>query len=322
MLIELNMTRLQYVLFIGVASLSLAIALPLNEPGIASAGTTSLVTWQPNILEAIILGMVQGLTEFIPISSSAHLKVVPEFLGWGDPGASFTAVIQLGSIVAVIWYFWRDLIQVFGGGLRALLQRDYQSEDFKIALGIVLGTIPISIVGLIVKFGFREFYEFTARSSVVIAIVSIIMGLLLGLAERFCRHKRNFEQLKTRDGILMGIAQTLALIPGVSRSGSTITAGLFMGLERATAARFSFLLGLPAITLAGIVELGDVLEATQTVGPMPLTAGIISAGVFSYLSIAWLINYLKTQSTWLFVWYRVAFGIVILVGLSSGLLQP
>lgn len=119
----------------------------------------------------------------------------------------------------------------------------------------------------------------------------------------------------------MGLAQTLALIPGVSRSGSTITAGLFMGLERATAARFSFLLGLPAITLAGIVELGDVLEATETVGPIPLIAGILSAGVFSYLSIAWLINYLKTQSTWLFVWYRVAFGIVILGGLASGLLQ-
>ncbi|USR89457.1 undecaprenyl-diphosphate phosphatase [Phormidium yuhuli AB48] len=315
------MARLQYVLFVGVTSLSWAIAIPMSQPGIASSSPIDLVTWQPNVLEAIILGMVQGLTEFIPISSSAHLKVIPEFLGWGDPGASFTAVIQLGSIVAVIWYFWKDLIQVFGGGLRAILSRDYQNENFKIALGIILGTIPISVVGLIVKLGFREFYEFTARSLVVIAIVSIVMGLLLGLTEQFCRHKRTFSQLQTRDGILMGLAQTLALIPGVSRSGSTITAGLFMGLERATAARFSFLLGLPAITLAGIVELGDVLEATETVGPIPLIAGILSAGVFSYLSIAWLINYLKTQSTWLFVWYRVAFGIVILGGLASGLLQ-
>lgn len=316
------MTRLQYLLMIGVASLSLAIALPDSGPLGASDNVSTLVTWQPNVLEAIILGMVQGLTEFIPISSSAHLKVVPEFLGWGDPGASFTAVIQLGSIVAVIWYFWGDLIQVFGGGLRAVRDRNYQSEDFKIALGIIVGTFPIAIIGLVIKFGFREFYEVTARSSVVIAIVSIVMGLLLGLAERFCRHKRNFEQLTTRDGILMGFAQALALIPGVSRSGSTMTAGLFLGLERATAARFSFLLGLPAITLAGLVEMGDVLDATQEVGLWPLTAGILSAGVFSYLAIAWLINYLKTQSTWLFVWYRVAFGIVILVGLNMGVLQP
>jgi undecaprenyl-diphosphatase len=316
------MTRLQYRLMIGVASLSLAIAMSLSGPLQASDNGPTLVTWQPNVLEAIILGMVQGLTEFIPISSSAHLKVVPEFLGWGDPGASFTAVIQLGSIVAVIWYFWSDLIQVFGGGLRAIRDRNYQSEDFKIALGIVIGTFPIAIIGLVIKFGLREFYEITARSSVVIAIVSIVMGLLLGLAERFCRHKRNFEQLNTRDGILMGFAQALALIPGVSRSGSTMTAGLFLGLERATAARFSFLLGLPAITLAGLVEMGDVIEATQDVGLWPLTAGILSAGVFSYLAIAWLINYLKTQSTWLFVWYRVAFGIVILVGLNMGVLQP
>jgi undecaprenyl-diphosphatase len=316
------MTRLQYRLMIGVASLSVAIAMSLSGPLQASDKGPTLVTWQPNVLEAIILGMVQGLTEFIPISSSAHLKVVPEFLGWGDPGASFTAVIQLGSIVAVIWYFWSDLIQVFGGGLRAIRDRNYQSEDFKIALGIVIGTFPIAIIGLVIKFGFREFYEITARSSGVIAIVSIVMGLLLGLAERFCRHKRNFEQLNTRDGILMGFAQALALIPGVSRSGSTMTAGLFLGLERATAARFSFLLGLPAITLAGLVEMGDVIEATQAVGLWPLTAGILSAGIFSYLAIAWLINYLKTQSTWLFVWYRVAFGIVILVGLNMGVLQP
>ncbi|WP_017662687.1 undecaprenyl-diphosphate phosphatase [Baaleninema simplex] len=309
------MTKLQTLLFVSTVSLCVAIALPLN----ATDATSELVTWTPDVFQAAVLGMVQGLTEFIPISSTAHLKVVPELLGWGDPGSAFSAVIQLGSIVAVFGYFWQDLVQVVGGSIRAISESDYDSPEFRIALGIAIGTLPIVGVGLLVKFVFREFYEANVRSLAVIAIVSIVMGVLLGLAEKLCRHKRGFQTLSAKDGILMGLAQTLALVPGVSRSGSTITAGLFMGLERATAARFSFLLGLPAITLAGLVELKDVFETSSEVGWMPLASGLLSAGVFSYLAIAWLIRFLQTRSTWVFVWYRVIFGIFILVFMRNNL---
>lgn len=314
------MSKLQYLLFICTLSLCVGLAFPLNAQ-LSPEATEAIVTWKPDVFQAAVLGMVQGLTEFVPISSTAHMKVVPELLGWGDPGSAFAAVIQLGSIVAVVWYFWQDLCQVIGGSLDAIRRRDYDSADFRIALGIAVGTLPIVVVGLLVKFVFREFYEANVRSLGVIAVVSIVMGMLLGLSERLCRHKRDFEQLTAKDGILMGVAQTLALIPGVSRSGSTITAGLFLGLDRATAARFSFLLGLPAITLAGLVELKDVVAATNEFGVMPLVSGLLSAAVFSYLAIAWLIRYLQTQSTWLFVWYRVVFGVAILGAISAGILQ-
>ncbi|WP_264319519.1 undecaprenyl-diphosphate phosphatase [Zarconia navalis] len=290
-----------------------------------AAATTDAIgdasVWTPNVFQAIILGMVQGLTEFLPISSTAHLKVVPEVLQWGDPGVAFTAVIQLGSIAAVLSYFWEDLVQVTTGAARAIAKSDYQAQDFRIALGIGLGTIPIVFFGLLIKFVFAEFYETRVRTLIVIAVVSIVMGILLGVAEKICSHKRDFSSLSMSDGILMGCAQALALIPGVSRSGSTITAGLFMGLERATAARFSFLLGIPAITLAGLVELKGALGEGGDVSWLPLLAGLISAAVFSYLAIAWLIKFLQTQSTWIFVWYRVAFGIVILGAIAAGMLQ-
>lgn len=269
-----------------------------------------------NIFQAFILGMIQGLTEFIPISSTAHLKVIPLALGWSDPGVAFTAIIQLGSIVAVLWYFREDLTGLTKGILRSIDKKDYHSQDFKIGLGIVIGTIPIIIGGLGLKILVKDLDNAGFRSLQTIAIASIVMAILLGIAEKTSRHKRNFEQLSTKDGILMGMAQALALIPGVSRSGSTITAGLFMNLERATAARFSFLLGIPAITLAGLVELKGVFEQTFTFSALiPLTVGLISSWVFSYLSIAWLIRFLQKQNTWLFVWYRLVFGIAILITL-------
>jgi undecaprenyl-diphosphatase len=278
-------------------------------------------TWSPNLIQAVILGFVQGLTEFLPISSTAHLKVVPEILGWGDPGVTFTAVIQLGSIAAVLSYFWADLAQVTTGSLQAIRTRNYETPEFRLALGIALGTLPIIVGGLLIKEVLGDFYETTIRTLSVIAIVSIVMGSLLGFAEQVCPHKRNFEELTMQDGIWMGMAQAVALIPGVSRSGSTITAGLFLGLERATAARFSFLLGIPAITLAGLVELKDALGNLATVDWMPLIAGTLSAAIFSYLSISWLIRYLQTQSTWVFVGYRVIFGIAILGAIGMGILH-
>lgn len=274
---------------------------------------------QVNLFQAIVLGFVQGATEFIPISSTAHLKAVPIFLGWGDPGVAFTAVIQLGSIAAVIWYFWSDLVQITTGMFKAIRTSNYESQDFWLAVGITVGTIPIMLFGLAIKTFIPDFDNSPIRGMTSIAIASIIMALLLALAEYLGNQKRNFEDLTAKDGIIIGLAQALALMPGVSRSGSTMTAGLFINLDRASAARFSFLLGIPAITIAGLVELKDLIETgAASSGFLPLIAGLISSAVFSYLAIAWLLEFLKRRSTWVFVWYRLGFGVFILVALALG----
>lgn len=275
-----------------------------------------------NLVQTIVLGIVQGLTEFLPISSSAHLKVVPIALGWGDPGVAYTAIIQLGSIVAVLWYFRKDLTTITLGAVNAVMRRDYESQEFKMALGIALGTIPIVFFGLLIKILVPDFDKSPLRSLASIAIASIVMSLLLAIAEKIGTRDRTYEKLTVKDGILMGLGQAMALIPGCSRSGSTLTAGLFMGLERAAAARFSFLLGIPAITLAGLVELKGALgEGMGDAGVVTLAIGTISAFVFSYLSIAWLMKFLQTQNTWVFVWYRLAFGVAILTALAGGALR-
>lgn len=282
-----------------------------------SAGTQSL-----NILQAVVLGFVQGMTEFLPISSSAHLKVVPVALGWGDPGVAFTAIIQLGSIVAVIWYFWGDLTQITQRATKAIQQKDYKSHDLRLLMGIILGTVPIVFFGLLIKKFIPNYDNSPLRSLIAIAIASIAMSLLLGLAETIGKRQRDFKYLTMKDGLLMGLAESLALIPGVSRSGSTITCGLFLNLQRETAARFSFLLGIPAITLAGLVELKDFLAVGVTnVAVTPMIVGVISSGVFSYIAIACLIQFLKTQSTWVFIWYRLIFGLAILGGIVAGFLK-
>jgi undecaprenyl-diphosphatase len=277
---------------------------------------------QINMLQAIVLGMVQGLTEFLPISSSAHLKVVPLALGWKDPGVAYTAVIQLGSIVAVLLYFWKDLTTITIGAFKAITSSDYDSQEFRMAVGIGLGTIPIIFFGLLIKIFIPKFDESPLRSLGAIATASIVMSLLLAIAEKTGKRYRNYEKLDVKDGILMGFAQAMALIPGVSRSGSTLTAGLFVGLERAAAARFSFLLGIPAITLAGLVELNGALgEGATEAGIAAFIVGTISAFVFSYASIAWLLKFLQTQNTWVFVWYRLAFGVAIWTAIAGGALQ-
>ncbi len=297
---------------------SVVMAIPIK---VLSQTTPEPTATQLNIFQAIILGIVQGLTEFLPISSTAHLKVIPVLLGWGDPGVAFTAVIQLGSIAAVLWYFWGDITQIIMGAFTAIRQKNYKSYDLRLAVGIALGTLPIVFFGLLIKILVPDFDKSPVRSLGAIAIASIVMSLLLGLAEKLGKRQRNFEQLNIIDGVLMGLAQTLALIPGVSRSGSTLTAGLFMGLERGAAARFSFLLGIPAITLAGLVELKDVIGAgISNDGIVTMVVGVISAAIFSYLAIAWLLRFLQTQNTWIFVWYRLAFGIAILSAIATNLL--
>ncbi len=274
-------------------------------------------------LRALVLGAVQGLTEFLPISSTAHVQVVPMLLGWGDPGVSVIAVIQLGSIAAIVAYFWRDLAQVLRGVSRALREGRWGSADARMGIAIAAGTMPIVLVGMAIKLWVPDYDNSPLRSLPAVAIVSIVMALLLGFAELVGRRRRRLEDVRVRDGWIVGLAQALAVIPGVSRAGSTLTASLFDGWERPSAARFSFLMGIPAITLAGVVELKSVFSGPASPGPsggdmaaigaLPMLLGIVVSAVVSWLSIAWLLRFLQHHSTWVFVAYRLAFGVVILL---------
>ncbi|MFN5855242.1 MAG: undecaprenyl-diphosphate phosphatase [Pseudanabaenaceae cyanobacterium] len=296
-------------------TLAAAVVLPL---GISpAAGQPEAM----NLLQAFILGLVQGLTEFLPISSSAHLKVVPAMFHFSDGGVAYTAIIQLGSIVAVVWYFWEDLLTIIAGTIEAIKTKRYSSLEFRLAVGIALGTVPILLGGLLIKLLVKNYDESPLRSLAAIGIASIVMSSLLAGAELIGKRLREFKQLRVIDGILMGAAQALALVPGVSRSGSTLTAGLFLGMNRAAAARFSFLLGIPAITLAGLVELFGVLKKGVDAEIPQLLVGTVSALIFSYLSIAWLLKFFQTNNTWVFVIYRLIFGVGILVALATGVLK-
>ena len=270
------------------------------------------------IWRAVVLGIVQGLTEFLPISSSAHLKVVPVWLGWGDPGVSFTAVIQLGSIVAVFAYFWADLQQVGRGIARALRHGQWSDPSARLGIAMAVGTLPIVLAGLAIKRWIPDYDQSPLRSMASIAVVSIVMALLLALAEVVGQRRRQLEAVSSADGLWVGLAQALALVPGVSRSGSTLTAALLTGWQRPDAARFSFLLGLPAITLAGLVELKDALAEPSAGGPLAMVVGVLAAGVVSWLAIAWLLRYLQRHGTWVFVVYRLLFGTAILLWLRQG----
>jgi undecaprenyl-diphosphatase len=224
-----------------------------------------------------------------------------------------TAVIQLGSIAAVLAYFRDDLLEVARGMARASRGGHWSDPQARLGVAIALGTLPIVIAGLLLKKFVPDYDASPLRGMTSIAIVSIVMALLLGLAEVVGRRRRPLAQVLPRDGVLVGLAQALALVPGVSRSGSTLTASLFDGWQRPAAARFSFLLGIPAITLAGLVELKDALEAPANGGPLPMLLGIVSAAAVSWLAIAWLLRYLQNHGTWLFVAYRLLFGLAILL---------
>ncbi len=270
----------------------------------------------PGLLEAcwreLVLGVVQGLTEFLPISSTAHLKVVPVLVGWGDPGVSATAVIQLGSILAVIAYFRKDLAGVLRGISAAIFKGQWREPEARLGIAMAMGTVPILFAGLAIKLFWPGYETSVLRSLPSIGLVSIVMALLLALAERIGSRFKQLSLVKGRDGLVVGLAQMLALIPGVSRSGSTLTASLFYDWKREDAARFSFLLGIPAITLAGLVELRDALTAPGSAGLLPLLVGITSAAVVSWLAIDWLLNYLQRNTTWIFVVYRLLFGVLLL----------
>ena len=252
--------------------------------------------------EAIVLGIVQGLTEFLPISSTAHLRIVPAFAGWEDPGAAFTAVVQLGTMAAVLLYFRDDLWRIARASFAALREPEARQRlDARLGLYIVLGTIPIGIFGLI----FKDQIENGARDLTLIGCTLIALGLLLLAAEKVATHRRHLEDLNGRDGMIIGLAQAAALVPGVSRSGSTITAGLFLGLERTAAARYSFLLSVPAVVLSGLFELRHVGDG-QHAAALPTALATFIAFVVGYASIAFLLRYLAHHSTAVFVVYRVA----------------
>lgn len=271
-------------------------------------------------LEAIVLGIVQGLTEFLPISSTGHLRIVPAFLGWEDPGAAFTAVTQLGTMAAVLLYFRNDLIRISLAWLRSLRDPPARRElDARIGWYIVLGTIPIGIFGVL----FKDQIETGARDLYLIGTALIVLGLVLLAAERVGTRSRTIEQIEARDGLAVGFAQALALIPGVSRSGATITAGLFLGLDRPTAARFSFLLSVPAVVLSGVFELGSILsgEEGEHVSTGNLIIATVLAFVTGYAAIAWLLRFLTTHSTVIFVVYRVALGVLVLALVSAGAIE-
>src|SRR5579862_5913014 len=266
------------------------------------------------------LGVIQGITELMPISSTAHMRVVPALLGWGDPGSAFSAAMQLAALAAVVSYFWADVRPLVFGSLSALARRDFKDRWFRLAVWIVLATIPIGIAGLALA-GVLNTCTSPLRGIRVIGWACIVMALLLAWAELRARHKRAFEAASLADALLVGIAQVGALIPGVSRSGSTLTAALALGFKREEAARFSFLLGLPAIALAGLKELWELYKIHLSAhGWAVLFVGIAVASVSAFFAIWGLMRFLERFSTWPFVVYRLLLGIVILIAASMGLL--
>jgi undecaprenyl-diphosphatase len=261
------------------------------------------------ILQAAVLGLVQGITEFLPISSTAHLRLVPALLSWPDGGAAFAAVIQLGTLLAVIGFFLHDLGRMLAAVARPETRRNL---DARMLLYIVAGTVPIGVAGLLA----RHAVEGPLRSIAVIASMLIVVGVIMGVVEKTARFDRLLEAITLRDALIIGLAQALALVPGTSRSGITLVAAMILGFRRDAAARFSFLLSIPAVAAAGVFELPKLLHDRE-VGAAALVTGLTVAFVSGYLSVAWLLRYLRTRTTFVFVVYRVILGLFLLSAVIS-----
>ena len=269
-------------------------------------------------LQIGLLGFVQGITELLPISSTAHMRIVPALLGWTDPGSAFSAIMQLAALAAVLSYFRKDVTGLIAGTSLAMRERNFKSMHFRLAVGIVLATIPIGIFGLLLS-PILNACNTPLRGLAVIAIASIVMAVLLAISELTCSHQRRMEDMRLRDVLIVGFAQVGALIPGVSRSGATLTGALFLNLKREDAARFSFLLGLPAIALAGMKELWVLWHAhIPAEAWLHLGFGLAVGSASAFLAIWGLMRFLEKFSTWLFVFYRAALGIALLVALQIG----
>jgi undecaprenyl-diphosphatase len=265
-----------------------------------------------------ILGVVQGITELMPISSTAHMRLVPWALGWQDPGSAFSAAMQLAALAAVVSYFWSDIRGLVFGGLSATIRGDFRDRNFQLAVAIVLATVPIGIFGILLS-PVLNACNSPLRSLQVIGWASLGMSLLLALSELTARHTRKMEQWDFLDALIVGICQAGALIPGVSRSGSTLTAALFVGFNRADAARFSFLLGLPAITLAGVKELWELRHAgLDAHGWSMLAVGLVVASISAFAAIWTLLRILERFSAWPFVLYRGVVGLLLVGGVYLG----
>ena len=268
-------------------------------------------------LQAIVLGISQGLTEFLPISSTAHTLVVSRLLGWPDPGAAFTAVTQVGTELAVVIYFRNDIARILKAWFSSLTKADQRSNpDAKMGWYVIIGTIPIGVAGL----AFKSSIETTARNLWLVAASLIFMGVLLGLADRYAKHTKSEADLNTKNAILFGLGQALALIPGVSRSGATITAGLAMGYKRDVAARYSFLLAIPAVFASAALTAGDIASDDFVNWPATIVATIV-AFVVGFIVIAGLMKYLQTRTFMPFVVYRIVLGSVLIVLLATGVLS-
>ncbi|GAP77315.1 MULTISPECIES: undecaprenyl-diphosphate phosphatase [Brachybacterium] len=285
-----------------------------------------------SFIEAVILGLVQGLTEFLPISSSAHVRVVGELMNPGeDPGAAFTAIIQLGTETAVLIYFWNDITRIIGKWFRALAGKVPHSDpDVRMGWLVILGSIPIGVLGLL----FESQIDHNLRNLYITATMLIVFGILLGFADRFAPQRKELTELSVRDGILFGLAQALALIPGVSRSGGTITAGLLMGYTRKAAARYAFLLAVPAVFASGLYKAAkevpvlftaDGRAAAAAAGEPSLLAILVATVVafgVGFAVIVWFMKIIENHSYMMFVVYRVVAGLLLLALLWFGAVEP
>jgi undecaprenyl-diphosphatase len=262
------------------------------------------------LVQSIVLGIIQGLTEFLPVSSTAHLRIAPALLGWPDAGAAFTAVIQLGTLLAVVIFFLRDLL----GMLTALADPNRRrGPQARLLLYLVVGTVPIGIAGVL----FRHAVEGPLRSLAVIGTSLVVVGLVMAMVEWLARRERAMDSLSLRDALIVGLGQALALVPGVSRSGITLAFAMAIGLRRDAAARFSFLLSIPAVAAAAVFELPTLLH-NRDVGISVLLAGLAAAAVSGYLCIRWLLRFLRTRTTYSFVIYRVILGLLLLAAVLAG----
>lgn len=281
-----------------------------------TAAATDAMSW----LQVIVLSIVQGLTEFLPVSSSGHLRIVSE-LFWGqDAGASFTAVIQLGTEAAVLVYFAGMIWQILKGWFSGLFNKEKRGQDYRMGWMVIVGSIPIGILGVLGK----DFIRDNLRNLWITAAMLILFSFVFIAAERTGKKERGFEELNMKDAIVMGLCQCLALVPGVSRSGGTISGGLFLGLDREVATRFSFLLAIPAVLASGLFSLGDAFGPTvgQSATGTQLLVGTLIAFAIGYASIAWLLKFVGNHSFEWFAAYRIPVGIIIMALIAFGYLQP
>ena len=284
------------------------------------------MTW----FESLILGLVQGLTEFLPVSSSAHLRLTAAFAGWNDPGAAFTAITQLGTEAAVLIYFRKDVGRIISAWFRSLVNKAMRSDhDAQMGWLVIVGSIPIGVLGVTLK----DQIEGPFRDLRITATMLIVMGIVIGVADRLAardetggkhraaKERKTLQDLNTKDGLLYGVCQAMALVPGVSRSGATISGGLFMGYTREAAARYSFLLAMPAVLASGLFELKDASEDGGVSWGPTILATVIAFAV-GYAVIAWFMKFISHKSFMPFVYYRILLGIVIIALVTTGALSP